>query len=37
MFREPNALIRVDSEMFISVDSEMVYFDNGEGWRSGES
>ena len=37
-FREPNAFIRVDSEMLlIRVDSEMVYFDNGEGWRRGES
>lgn len=32
----PNVL-RVDSEMLISVGSEMVYFDNGKGWRSGES
>ena len=37
-FREPNAFIRVDSEMLlIRVDSEMVYFDNGEGWLRGES
>ena len=37
MFREPNAFIRVDSEMLIRVDSKLGYFDNGKGWRSGES